>query len=64
MITSMLLATLIITVEPDQNPYDIAINYCEEKEGLAQYTDTGSQIEFSCGEEPSKTIIINYQGAI
>lgn len=38
--------------------YDIALNYCRDKGGLAQYASNGDTIRFSCGSDISNIITI------
>lgn len=55
---TMLLASFTIPVEAGAHPYDVALEYCHDRGGLAQYTVRGDEVEFSCGDEPAKRIIM------
>ncbi len=57
--TTMLLAALTIPVEPGKNPYDVALEYCQDKGGLAIYAPHGDVVDFSCGNEPAKMVTIS-----
>ena len=59
---TMLLASLTIPVEAGAHPYDVALEYCQDRGGLAQYTDRGDEVEFSCGDEPDRTLILGWNG--
>lgn len=54
---TILVAALSIPTQPG-NPYDIALDYCRDKGGLAQYSDYGDVVVFSCGDDVNKTITI------
>lgn len=58
-VSLLLLATLSMPVQDGKHSYDIALDYCSDKGGLAQYTSNGDTIRFSCGGDISN--IINIQ---
>ena len=35
----------------DKPPYDIALDYCAERDGLAQYSVKGEEVRFTCGDD-------------
>ena len=50
-----------ITHEPSgvKHPYDIALDYCKERGGLAQYNVQGEVVKFSCGDDLTQVITIS-----
>ncbi len=59
MIATILLAALTIPTEPSDHPYDLALEYCRDKGGLAIYAPRGEVVKFSCGDDVSKVITIS-----
>lgn len=55
----LLLATLSMPVQDGQHSYDIALDYCRDKGGLAQYTSNGDTIRFSCSSDITTIITIH-----
>ncbi len=56
--STLLIAALTLPTDSGQHPYDIALEYCNDKGGLAQYSVNGNKVEFSCGDEPATLITI------
>ncbi len=54
----LLLATLSMPVESGKHAYDVALDYCRDKGGLAQYTNKGNTVAFSCADDISRIITI------
>lgn len=44
-----------------KSPYDIAIDYCRDRGGLAQYSVSGNTITFSCSDDLTDVIAIVYE---
>ncbi|WP_227368896.1 hypothetical protein [Halomonas sp. M20] len=42
-----------------KHPYDIALEYCAERGGLAQYSERGETVRFSCSDELAAIITIS-----
>jgi hypothetical protein len=55
----LLLASLSMPIESGKHSYDIALDYCRDKGGLAQYTQSGDTIRFSCSNDLTRVITIN-----
>lgn len=57
---AILLASISITSPSEfgQAPYDLALNFCEDKGGLAIYRPLAEVVEFSCGDEPNEIYTI------
>lgn len=51
---------LIAPAPAGKHPYDIALDYCAERGGLAQYSVLGETVEFSCSEDLTAIISIAY----
>ncbi|WP_048308648.1 hypothetical protein [Halomonas sp. PR-M31] len=45
------------TTPAGKHPYDIAVEYCAERGGIAQYSVKTDSVRFSCSDEP--TVVIN-----
>ncbi|SHF70894.1 hypothetical protein SAMN02745148_03347 [Modicisalibacter ilicicola DSM 19980] len=43
----------------DKPPYDIALDYCAERGGLAQYSVKGEEVRFTCGDDLTTIITIS-----
>lgn len=56
--TFLLLATLSIPVQDARHSYDVALDYCRDRGGIAQYTDKGTEVRFSCGNNLTQVITI------
>lgn len=56
---TLLIASLSIPVQQGEHPYDIALDYCQDKGGIAQYSDYGNVVVFSCGNDVNQTITIS-----
>lgn len=56
---TLLIASLSIPTGPAEHPYDIALDYCRDRGGLAQYSDYGDVVVFSCGNNVNETITIS-----
>jgi hypothetical protein len=54
----LLVAALSISVDSGKHPYDVALDFCRDKGGLAQYTSNGDAVRFSCGNDISNIITI------
>lgn len=44
--------------ENGRHPYDIALDYCESRGGLAQYSVRGDVVKFSCSDDLTDIITI------
>lgn len=42
-----------------KHPYDIALEYCAERGGLAQYSIKGETVRFSCSDDLTAIITIS-----
>nr|WP_299244846.1 hypothetical protein [uncultured Halomonas sp.] len=42
-----------------KHPYDIALEYCAERGGLAQYNERGETVRFSCSDNLTALITIS-----
>lgn len=58
--TGLLLASLAITSPTTsvKAPYDVALEFCENKGGIAVYSPIEDTVEFSCGDSPSEIYVI------
>lgn len=59
--TGLLLASLSISIGGhgvEKSPYDVALEYCRDKGGLAVYMDNGGSVEFSCADQLTRMIYI------
>nr|WP_298374864.1 hypothetical protein [uncultured Halomonas sp.] len=41
-----------------KHPYDVALEHCAERGGIAQYSVKTDSVRFSCSDEPTKIITI------
>nr|WP_298415961.1 hypothetical protein [uncultured Halomonas sp.] len=42
-----------------KHPYDVALEYCAERGGLAQYSVKGDIVRFSCSDDLSSMITLS-----
>ncbi|MGC3873501.1 hypothetical protein ACPF7Z_09560 [Halomonas sp. GXIMD04776] len=42
-----------------KHPYDIALEYCAERGGLAHYNERGETVRFSCSDDLTALITIS-----
>ncbi|MEC9483101.1 MAG: hypothetical protein UMU75_07200 [Halomonas sp.] len=54
----LLAQTVTLNTEDGKHPYDIALEHCENRGGLAQYSVRKETVEFSCGDDPAVTLTI------
>ncbi len=47
-----------MTADNGKHPYDIALDYCESRGGLAQYSVQGDVVTFSCSDDLTDIITI------
>lgn len=50
--------TVTSNAENGRHPYNIALEHCENRGGLAQYSVRKETVEFSCGDDPAVTLTI------
>lgn len=55
---TLLAATMSIPTGLSKSPYDVALDYCRDKGGIAQYYDYGDMVAFSCGNDVNEIITI------
>ncbi len=53
------IAQQVTSQESNKAPYDIALDHCSDKGGLARYTVSGDTVKFSCADDIANVITIN-----